>query len=276
MIRIQTVNFIPLVCLSLVLMVLSLAVCPQLFSFSNGSYENSERTDKTGASDPVIRYAGNHAFLTVSKISDHTFSVTLSPLESLHSSEPDLPKSEFVADYEKEQIWRSRTIMDPKRGSVGDYSIALLRSPLRVIFRHEDKEIPQELRWPDTDDGRLEIRVEEKIYGLMRSDQNGNGVLKTISNETDSHESRYSPQEGDPLILHSEGGWTLFIAHPASSSNSFKLDGNNGTFLPDSERLTSPVQIYITFWDNPNELKEEYSLFATPALIQLLQTSGIY
>lgn len=275
MIRIQSVNFIPLVRLSLVLIVLSLAVCPKLYSYSSGLLTNNSEKEKANTSDPVVRYAGNHAFLTVSKISDRTFSVTLSPLKSLHAAEPDLPKSEFLADYEKEQIWRSRTIMDPKRGSVGDYTLEILRSPLRVIFRDEDQAILQELNWPDDGEGRLEIRAEEMIYSLMRTGQNGDGVLEVISNKAGSDENSYSPQEGDPFILHSEGGWTLFIAHPASNSNSFTFDGEKGTFQPDVNKLTSPVQIFITFWDSPDEILNEYNLFAAPSLLQLIESSGM-
>lgn len=275
MIRIQYVRFIPVTRLLFVSVLLIFTVCPHLYSYSNGSNQNSCKSYESSESDPLIRYAGNHAFLTVSKISDHTFSIILFPLESIHSSEPELPESEFVAEHEKEQIWRSRTVMDPIRGSVGDYTLEILRSPLRIVFRHPDDSILQELLWPDSDDGRLEMRAKEKIYGLLRIGQTGDGSWDVIKNEAGSDGSMFSPPAGDPFVLHGENGWTLFIAHPAGSTSSFTLDGEKGTFLPDAQRLTSPVQIFITLRKEPEKILNEYSLLAAPSLLKLLQSSGI-
>lgn len=227
-------------------------------------------------SDPIIRYGDNHAILTIAKISDHTFEITLTPLETIHSSEPELPESEVVIEYERDQLWKSRTIMDPVRGNVGSYILEVLRSPLRIILRNEDNSIIQQLNWPDSEDGRMEFQTHGDlfVFDLDGSSQTGEqGVWYSVSDHVDSGQFIPVGINKTPVIT-GVNGWAIFFHHPAGD-NKIELKDNTGLFLPNPEALNSPLQLFLTLWDDPQQILSEYNLFATESILNPLQSSNI-
>ncbi|CAN5125587.1 hypothetical protein BH23BAC3_BH23BAC3_31780 [soil metagenome] len=239
--------------------------------FGSGIY-SEEKTD----SDPIIRYGGNHAILTIAKVSDHTFEITLAPLETIHSSEPELPESDVLIEYEREQLWKSRTIMDPVRGNVGDYILEVLRSPLRIILRNEDNSIIQQLKWPDSEDGRMEFPTNGDLYGfdLDGTQTGGQGVWYSVRDRVNSGGDFIPVGVNQSPVIAGEDGWAILFYHPARD-NKMDLKDDTGLFLPNSEALNSPLQLFLTLWDDPQQILSEYSLFAGESLLLPLQSSNV-
>ncbi len=231
--------------------------------------------DERTVSDPIIRYGGNHAILTIAKISDHTFEITLAPLETIHSSEPKLPESNVLIEYERDQLWKSRTIMDPVRGNVGDYILEVLRSPLRIIFRNEENSIIQQLQWPDREDGRMEFQTNGDLFGIdLDWHKTGEqGGWYSVRDLIDSGQLISVGTNQLPVIV-GEDGWALFFHYPFED-NKINLNDKTGLFLPNPEALNSPLQLFLTLWDDPQQILSEYSLFAGESLLNSLQSSNI-
>jgi len=227
-------------------------------------------------SDPIIRYGGNHAILTIATVSDYTFEITLAPLETIHSSEPELPESDILIEYEREQLWKSRTIMDPVRGNVGEYILEVLRSPLRINLRNEDNSIIQQLKWPDGEDGRMEFQTNGDLFGFdMDGSQSGEkGEWYSVRDRVDSGGQFIPVGANQSPVIAGEDGWAIFFHHPAGD-NKIILKDDTGLFFPSAEELNSPMQLFLTIWDDTQHLLSEYSLFANESLLIPLQSSDI-
>jgi len=230
-----------------------------------------EKTD----SDPIIRYGGNHAILTIATVSDHTFEITLAPLETIHSSEPELPESDTVTEYERNQLWKSRAIMDPVRGNVGEYILEVLRSPLRIILREEDNSIIQQLKWPDGEDGRMEFQANGDLFGFdLDGSQTGEkGKWYSVRDRVDSGGQFIPVGANQSPVIVGKDGWAIFFHHPAGD-NKIDLKDDTGLFFPSAEELNSPLQLFLTLWDDPRQILSEYSLFAGESLLIPLQSSN--
>jgi len=233
---------------------------------------NPEKPD----ADPIIRYGENHAILTIAKVSEHTFEITLAPLESIHSSEPELPDSDIVIEYERDQLWKSRTIMDPVRGNIGGYILEVLRSPLRINLRNEDNSIIQQLKWPDSEDGRMEFQAIGDLYGFdLDGSQTGEqGVWYSVRDHVDSGGQFIQVGSNQSPVIAGEDGWAIFFHHPLGD-NKIDLKDNTGLFFPRPEELNSPLQLFLTLWNDPQHLLTEYSLFTGDSLLIPLQSSNI-
>src|SRR5690625_5604131 len=102
-------------------------------------------------SDPLLYYGGKHAQLSVAKVTDPAFEIVCAPRSSVTAEQPEpLPGSSW--NYPRQVLYESRSVMDPVHGRIGEYSISILRSPLRVIFRDLDEEVIQQITWPDGED----------------------------------------------------------------------------------------------------------------------------
>jgi len=227
-------------------------------------------SDITGISsdDPVIRYVGNHAILSVERISDRTFQVTLHPLETIHSSAEPLPKTSLVGEFESRSLWNSRTIMDPVRGPVGDHTLEILRTPLRIILRDQENTIIQQLTWPESSDGRLEFKSSQDLVS-----QSANGEWQKIERETNGESfSEEMTQTSPSVLLDPSAGWALFYHYPEEGTI-LMVDDEKGVFTPDPDNLTSPVQIFLTLWEDTVQLRDEFQKFAGEPLLELVNSA---
>ncbi|WP_147303517.1 hypothetical protein [Rhodohalobacter sp. SW132] len=219
--------------------------------------------------DPVIRYAGNHAILSVASITDRTFEITLYPLETIHSTPEDLPASPFLKEYDSRSLWNSRTIMDPVRGSVGDHILEILRTPLRIILRDEENNIIQQLTWPESSDGRLEFMRGDALLGPTN-----NGDWIEISNgKSESDLSEEIQRDDLSMLIDPAAGWALFYHHPENGTR-LTFDGENGVLTPDPNDLVSPVQLFLTIWDDVDQLQDEYHQFAEDQLLNRVESAA--
>jgi len=187
-------------------------------------------------SDPLLYYGGKHAQLSVAKVTDHAFEIVLAPLSSVTAEQPEpLPGSTW--NYPRQLLYEGRTIMDPVHGRIGEYSISILRSPLRVIFRDLDEELIQQITWPDGDEGKLEFFAETPLPGFDPKD--------TSSSE-------------EPVLAIGEKDWAILFRHPLSTDNSYFYDGGKGVFIPSEDKKHSPVQLFLIFWEHREQFFEEY------------------
>lgn len=216
-------------------------------------------------SDPLIRYGDNHAVLSLVKVTDRTFEITLSPLKSITSSETvEIPFSEILVDYPRNEIWEGRSIMDPVRGKVGDYTIEVLRSPLRISFQDDQGNVIQELVWPEDGNGRMDFNTEAPVFGLGHGgpqfDRRGEELPMRDgwgAFERPTHGSRVAA----PMLMGADG-WSMFVHHPVSSGNVFDLREGKGAFIPDEDQLDTPLRLFITLWDEPEQIFSEYRVIA--------------
>lgn len=223
-----------------------------------------EKVFTEGSADPLIRYGGNYAVLSVAQVTDHTFEIILSPLSSVTAAKPsELPESEILAGYTAKQVWEGRSVMDPIRGRLGSYIVEILRSPLRVIFRDENGNILQQVSWPDSDNGEMQFLTEGLVFGFDDGesclDRRGEVLPARFRPEA---EEGVAAGAGLPApVLMGADGWAIFVHHPLSSENLFDLTGGKGRFYPNPEMLDTPVQLFVTLWNEPKQIISEYKLF---------------
>lgn len=216
------------------------------------------------STDPLIRYGGNYAVLSVAQITEHTFEIILSPLSSVTAAKPsELPESEILTGYTAKQVWEGRSVMDPIRGRLGSYMVEILRSPLRVIFRDGKGNILQQVSWPDSGNGEMQFLTEGPVFGFDDGesclDRRGEVLPARFRPKT---EEGASAGVGLPApVLMGADGWTIFVHHPLSSENLFDLTGKKGKFYPDPEMLDTPVQLFVTLRNEPKQIISEYKLF---------------
>lgn len=210
--------------------------------------------------DPIIRYAGQQAELSVVQVTDLTYEIQLTPIGFDTESQAE---SDVLIQYPRKEIWKGRSVMDPVRESVGGLTLEVLHSPLRVIFKNGEGDIIQELFWPD-DTGDMHFRTEASVFGLGHGgpqfDRRGEKFPMRDgwgAYERPTHGSRVST----PMIIGANG-WSLFIHHPASQENSFDLRNENGIFKPGEEEAKLPLKLLITIWDEPSEVLSEYRVIA--------------
>lgn len=212
-----------------------------------------------------ITYAGQPAVLSVYKVTDRTFEITLTPTESndeFFSSENI--SSEILVDYPREEVWTGREINDPIRREIGNYIVEISSSPLRISVAMEGGSVIQELTWPEGNDGRMEFRIDAPVFGLghggpqfdRRGEEfpmrDGWGAYKRPT-----HGSRVA----SPMLMGTDG-WSLFLHHPVNSGNVFDLTSEKGVLIPYSETLNSPIQLLLTMWDEPEHIFSEYRVYA--------------
>lgn len=111
--------------------------------------------------DPLIRYAGIQAILSVTKVTNQTFEITLAPLPSITSNAPaPVPETGLLIDYNRQILFERRSVVYPFYINLSRYSINYLRSPLRAIFRNKSKELVQEISWYQDETGSFEVTAE--------------------------------------------------------------------------------------------------------------------
>lgn len=186
---------------------------------------------------PLLHYAGNVAQLSVAKVTDHAFEIVLAPLPSVTAdSAAALPNSTW--NYPRQVLFEGRSMTDPLHGRTGEYSISILRSPLRVIFRDIDQRMIQQISWPESDEGKLEFFAETPLPGFE---------LNRDGNDND-----------EPVLAIGEKEWAILFQYPLSSGNQYFYDGGKGVFIPAPEKKESPVQLFLILWDQREQFFEEY------------------
>ena len=186
---------------------------------------------------PLLQYAGNHAQLSVARVTDHAFEIVLAPLSSVTDESPvALPVSDW--NYPRQVLYESRSVMDPVHGRIGEYSIDILRSPLRITFRNVDQQIIQQITWPDDGEGKFEFLSGTPLPGFDLN-ANGNG-------------------NSEPVLAMGEKEWAILFKHPLSPDNQYFYDGGKGVFIPDPEKTEAPVQLFLILWEQREQFFEEY------------------
>lgn len=210
--------------------------------------------------DPIIRYAGQHAELSVVQVTNRTYEIQLTPIGFDTESQAE---SDVLIQYPRNEVWEGNSVSDEARVSIGDITFEVLHSPLRIIFRNGEDAIIQELTWPD-DSGEMHFRTEASVFGLGHGGPqfDRRGEIFPMRDgwgayERPTHGSRVST----PMIIGADG-WSLFIHHPASQENSFDLRNENGIFRPGEEEAKLPLKLLITLWDEPSEVLSEYRVIA--------------
>src|SRR5690625_6291407 len=125
--------------------------------------------------------------------------------------------------------------MDPVHGLIGEYSISILRSPLRVIFRELDEEVIQQITWPDGDEGKLEFFAETPLPGF---DLNASGSSE------------------EPVLAIGEKDWAILFRHPLSTDNNYFYDAGRGGFIPSADKKHPRFQLFLVFWEHRHEFLE--------------------
>ncbi|MEX2602397.1 MAG: hypothetical protein WD355_12150 [Balneolaceae bacterium] len=204
-------------------------------------------------SDPLIRYGGRSAQLTIYQISDRTLEIRLEPIHSAGGALPMFAEPELPAGYSRDEVWSGRAIMDPVRGKLGSLHVELLRSPLRIIFRRDDGSIIQELSWPDNT-GWIHFRTEAPVFGPI-SDTTRMDLRGSTFFQSDNSNPCESPADGSGVVTHwltGADGWSLFVYHPAGSKNRFDLSGEFGIFQPDEQMLSDPLVLLVSIREEPD------------------------
>ncbi len=204
-----------------------------------------------------IQYAGQRANLSVALVSGITIEIKLSPLGS------EEPFSEVLVDYPREEIFNSGELAEPFSASFGQLNLDILPSPLRVVITRDDGTVVQQLVLGG-ESGSVEFNTDAPVFGLGHGGpqfdrrgevfpmRDGWGVY-----ERPTHGSRVAA----PMIMGADG-WSMFFHHPISSGNVFDLSQGNGRFIPDPEKLNIPLKLFITAWQQPEDVFTQYRLIA--------------
>lgn len=200
-------------------------------------------------SSPLLSYAGNHAQLSVAKVSDHAFEIVLAPLPSVTAEQPEaLPNSTW--NYPRQMLYESRTIMDPVHGRIGEYSMSILRSPLRLIFRDLDENVIQQISWPESNEGVMEFIAETPLPGFD---------LNTHGNSVDQS-----------VLAIGKEGWAILFQHPLNQGNVYYYENGKGVFIPSEDAKEAPVQLFLIFWEQREQFFDEYRSITGRASLPLI------
>src|SRR5690625_1126888 len=204
-------------------------------------------------SDPLLYYGGKHAQLSVAKVTDHAFEIVLAPLSSVTAEQPEpLPGSSW--NYPRQVLYASRSVMEPVHRRIGEYSISILRTPIRATFRDMDEEVIQQIAWPDGDEGKLEFFAEAPLPGF---DLNASGSSE------------------EPVLAIGEKDWAILFRHPLSTDNNYFYDGGKGVFIPSEDKKHSPVQLFLVCWEHREQVFGEYRSIAGRLSVPHVWSDGV-
>jgi alpha-glucosidase (family GH31 glycosyl hydrolase) len=209
-----------------------------------------------------VRYGGVAAELTVSRVSERTIEILLSPVGGDgRALQP--PPSEVLVPYTREVLWSGRTLGEPLERKVGNLTLRIQPSPLTVAVARADGTLVQSLMWP-AGDGAMHFRTDAPVFGLGHGgpqfDRRGHRLPMTDgwgAYERPTHGSRVSA----PMLIGADG-WSMFVHHPIDSANVFDLRDGRGIFEPSKEARQAALKLLLTAWEEPVQAMSEYRLVA--------------
>jgi alpha-glucosidase (family GH31 glycosyl hydrolase) len=206
-----------------------------------------------------VQYRGAAAELTVYQVSDKTIGFKLSPLDPNGKVEP-LPASTMLVDFPRKVLLQKKDINTTEKLSVGNLSITISPSPLKIVVSRAGKTI-QELTW--TEPNVMSFQMNGPVLGLGEGEKqfDRRGMLHPMDFRWNS--GMYGSTVSSPLAIGTEG-WALFVHTPQVA---FDLRGKTGNFFVQPKLPGNGLEFFVIAWQQPADVLAEYDrLTGTPVV----------
>lgn len=219
-----------------------------------------------GQGSTEIRYGKRKSELVISKVSDLTLEIKLSPIGD-NGNPVVSPASDVLIDYSRKMLWQGRSI---NGGAItqkaGDLTVMIHASPLSISIEDLTGKVIQEFAWQDNETGATSFKIPAPVYGLGeggRSDHlDRRGFLHPMKDGNASYElATHGAYIAAPMLIGLDG-WSLFFHQPINRGNFIDLRNGEGKFLPAAEVLDQPLKLLITCWKKPADIFTEYRKIA--------------
>jgi alpha-glucosidase/alpha-D-xyloside xylohydrolase len=211
----------------------------------------------------VVRYRNTTAELSINQISERTVQIVLAPLDESTGEPRPAPPSSVTVELQPQEQLRRRTLEAAEQIAVGGLRVDVKAAPLTITIRRASGEVVQTLTFDATGDS-FSFRTDAPVLGM------GEGAK-----QFDRRGARYTMHDGwgawerpthgswvaAPFLVGTDG-WALLVHHPIGE---FDLREPEAKFTPWLGQTDTPLVAYVTVWDKPADVLQEYVRLVGPA-----------
>ena len=212
------------------------------------------------AAPAPLRFAGTHAELTLSEVSDRTLRLELSPLDA--QGNPRLPApSTVLVPFPVSERLRVRDPDGEKQLRVGRLQVTVTPQPLKVTLRRPDGRLVQELIFDEraATNAAVAFRTEATVLGLGEGAQqfDRRGALYPMEPGWGAWNRPVLGSVVPSPFLIGTDGWALFAHRPEGQID---LRDGRGRFIPRQDPVGgAALDLFVVSVEEPAEALMEYN-----------------
>ena len=219
-----------------------------------------------GQGSTEIRYGKRKAELSITRVSDLTLEIKLSPLGD-DGNPVASPPSDVLIDYPRTVLWQGTGIPGGELVKKADGLTVYIRAaPLSVRIENQEGKVVQEFTWRDTETAATSFKTPAPVYGLGEGGRfdhlDRRGFLHPMKDGNASYKlATHGAYIAAPMLIGLDG-WSLFFHQPINRGNFIDLRYGEGNFLPAAEALEHPLKFLVTCWAKPVDIFTEYRIIS--------------